>query len=140
MKELLKKLNYKGYKRIAVINAEDFFLTEITNGLTDIIVDREIDQRCPYEFIMIFARSVAEVEDFTPVVLHNLTTDGILWFCFPKKKSKKYTTGPERDRGWKSLNDSGFYGVRMVAIDDDWSALRFRNTKFIKSSSARFEH
>lgn len=140
MKELLKKINYKGNKRIAVINAEDFFLMEIKKELNEIIIDREIDQRCPYEFIMIFVISVAEVEDFAPVALHNLTADGILWFCYPKKTSKKYTTGPERDRGWKSLNDAGFYGVRMVAIDDDWSAMRFRNTKFIKSSSRRFEH
>lgn len=140
MKELLKKLNYKGNKRIAVINAEDLFMTEITKELDNIIVDREIDQRCPYEFIIVFVRSVAEVEDLAPVALHNLTADGTLWFCYPKKTSKKYTTGPERDRGWKSLNDAGFYGVRLVAIDDDWSAMRFRNTKFIKSTSGRFEH
>jgi hypothetical protein len=140
MKDLLKKLNYKGHKRIAVILAEDFFLTEITKELADIIVDREIDQRCPYEFMMIFVRTVAEVEHFAPIALHNLTADGILWFCYPKKTSEKYTNGPERDRGWKSLNDAGFHGIRMVAIDEDWSAMRFRNVKYIKSASGRFDH
>ena len=139
MKELLKKLNYKGNKRIAVINAEDLFLAEITKELKDIVIDSVVDQRCPYEFMMIFVRSVAEVEDLSPVALHNLTADGILWFCYPKKTSGKYTSGPERDRGWKSLNDTGFHGIRMIAIDEDWSAMRFRNTKYIKSSSGRFE-
>jgi hypothetical protein len=89
---------------------------------------------------MAFVSSVAEVEDFAPIALHNLTADGILWFCYPKKTSKKYTTGPERDRGWKSMNDAGFYGIRLVSIDNDWSAMRFRNVKFIKSSSGKFYH
>jgi hypothetical protein len=140
MNDLLKKLNYKGNKRIAIINAEEFLLAELTKGLIDIIIDREIDQRCPYEYIMAFVSSVAEVEDFAPIALHNLTADGILWFCYPKKTSKKYTTGPERDRGWKSMNDAGFYGIRLVSIDNDWSAMRFRNVKFIKSSSGKFYH
>ena len=140
MNDLLKKLNYKGNKRIAIINAEEFFLAEVTKELSDIIIDREIDQRCPYEYIMAFVRSVAEVEDFSPIALHNLTADGILWFCYPKKTSKKYAAGPERDRGWKSLNDAGFYSIRLISIDDDWSAMRFRNAKFIKSSSGRFDH
>jgi hypothetical protein len=139
VKYLLKKLNYKEQKRIAVINAEDLFLTKLTNELNNIIIDKEIDQRCPYDFMMIFAWSVAEIEHFAPIALHNLTADGILWFCYPKKSSKKYTTScPERDHGWKSLNDAGFHGVRMIVIDDDWSAMRFRNTKYIKSSSNRF--
>ena len=67
------------------------------------------------------------------MALHNLMADGILWFCYPKKTSKKYRTDLDRDHGWKSLNDSGLFGVRMVSIDDDWSAFRFRNAKFIKS-------
>jgi aryl carrier-like protein len=29
----------------------------------------------------------------------------------------------------------GFDSVRMVAIDEDWSALRFRRVEFIKSST-----
>jgi hypothetical protein len=140
MKDLLKKLNYKEYKRIAIINAEEHFLTELTKELNDIKIDREIDQRCPYEFIMVFVRSVDEVEHFAPIALHNLTADGILWFSYPKKTSEKYTTGPERDRGWKSLNEAGFHGIRMVAIDNDWSAMRFRNMKYIKSASGRFDH
>ena len=34
----------------------------------------------------------------------------------------------------KHLNDSGFHGIRIVSIDNDWSALRFRNVKYIKSA------
>jgi hypothetical protein len=65
--------------------------------------------------------------------------DGVLWFCYPKKTSKKYSSDIDRDHGWKVLNDSGFYGIRLVAVDENWSALRFRNKKYIKSTSGRFE-
>jgi hypothetical protein len=138
MKNLLEKLNYKGQGRIAIINAEEGFLFLLSNELRDVIIDNEIDPRYPYDFIIIFIKSVSEVEFFTPMALHNLMVDGVLWFCYPKKTSKKHSPDIDRDHGWKALNDSGLYGIRMVAIDEDWSAMRFRNIKFIKSSSRRF--
>jgi len=133
MKELLCKLNYKGQERIALINAEEDFALSLSNELRDIVIDKEIDPRYPYSFIILFVKSSSEVDHLTPMALHNLMADGILWFCYPKKSSKKYSTDLDRDHGWKSLNDSGLFGVRMVSIDDDWSAFRFRNAKFIKS-------
>lgn len=139
MNYLLKKLNYKEHRRIAMINAEDIFYKAVSKELTDVIIDCEIDQRCPYEFMMIFVKTVAEVEYFAPIALHNLTADGILWFCYPKKSSKKYSSVLDRDKGWKTLNDSGFYGIRMVSVDEDWSAMRFRHVRYIKSTSGRFE-
>jgi len=139
MKNLLEKLNYKGQERIALINSEKSFTRAVSKELNKIVVDGEIDQRFPYEFVILFVKSEKEVEALTPVVLHNLHADGILWFCYPKKTSKKYKSSITRDSGWKSLNDSGFFGIRMVAIDEDWSALRFRNVKYIKSTSDRYK-
>jgi hypothetical protein len=138
MKSLLTKLNYKGQKRISVINAEESFISSISSELKDVIIDQEIDPRYPYEFIILFVTKVSELEFLAPMALHNLMADGVLWFCYPKKTSKKYTTDIDRDHGWKILNDSRLYGVRMVTINADWSALRFRNIKYIKSVSGRF--
>jgi len=114
MNKLLEKLNYKGQKRIALLNTENGFLESVRPDFDNIIVDREIDPRCPYNFILIFVKTISEVELTTPVILHNLTADGVLWFCYPKKSSK------------------------MVSIDNNWSAMRFRNIKYIKSTSRRF--
>ena len=138
MKELLSKLNYKGQLRIAVINAEQSFYKAVADELKGVITDDDIDQRCPYDFMIIFVKSASEVEILAPVALHNLTADGILWFCYPKKSSVKKSSGLERDKGWKALNDAGFYGIRMVSVDENWSAMRFRNIRFIKSKSDRF--
>jgi hypothetical protein len=138
MKNLLHKLNYKGQKRISVINAEETFIVSISSELKEVIIDQKIDPRYPYEFIIIFVKSVLEVELIAPMTLHNLKDDGVLWFCYPKKTSKKYSSDIDRDHGWKVLNDCGLHGIRLVSIDQDWSALRFRNIKYIKSTTGKF--
>jgi len=134
MQKLIEKLNYKGQERIALINSGDSFTSLLMNDLKDVVIDKSIDPRYPYSFIILFVKSVSEVNRMTCIALHNLSADGVLWFCYPKKSSKKYKTDLDRDHGWKVLNDSGLFGIRMVSIDEDWSAIRFRNAKFIKSN------
>ena len=138
MRSLLEKLNYKGQKRIAILNAEKNFILAPMKEIKDIQIDTEIDPRYPYDFMILFVRKAAEVKEIVPVALHNLAVDGVLWFCYPKKTSKKYLSDIDRDHGWEALNDLGFFGIRMVAIDEDWSAMRFRNIKYIKTVSERF--
>ena len=138
MKPLLERLNYKGNDRIAVLNSEEGFTEALLMESGTLVIDREIDPRFPYSFILMFVRNHAEVEAFTPIALHNLLCDGVLWFCYPKKSSKLLHSDIDRDHGWQKLNDAGFHGIRIVSIDNDWSALRFRNLKFIKSTSGRF--
>jgi hypothetical protein len=135
MESLYKKLNYKGQKRIALINCSEVFYNSSVKALPDIQIDTEIDPRYPYEFMLVFAELVIEVENLAPRALHNLVTDGILWFAYPKKTSKKSCLSDlDRDHGWEVLIERGFDKVRQVAVDNDWSALRFRNVRFIKSS------
>ena len=50
-----------------------------------------------------------------------------------KSRRKKYKTDISRDNGRQLLGDLGFEDVRMVAIDDDWSARRFHRVEFVKS-------
>ena len=59
--------------------------------------------------------------------------DPILWFAYPKGTSKKLTCDFNRDTGWARLAAAGFDTVRSIAIDEDWTALRFRRNEYIKS-------
>jgi hypothetical protein len=140
MENVLGKLNYKGQERIAVLNGDENFIKSFSTELGNVTIDKEIDPRYPYSFIIIFVKKIAEIDTLSPIAIHNLMADGVLWFCYPKKTSKKFSSDITRDNGWKTLNDSGLHGIRMVSIDDDWSALRFRNAKFIKSPNKRFTH
>ncbi len=38
-----------------------------------------------------------------------------------------------RDTGSDALGAIGFEAVRQIAIDEDWTALRFRRAEFVKS-------
>jgi hypothetical protein len=135
MVKLTNKLNYKGQQRIALINSDEIFAASFGNELSGVHVDNVIDPRFLYEFMLIFVDSVPLAEELIPVALHNLSPDGILWFAYPKKTSKRYMTGPDRDQGWNSLTRLGFKRVRQINIDNDYTALRFRNVRFIKSAN-----
>jgi hypothetical protein len=140
MDKLLKKLYYKGQKRIAVINAGELFLKELSDYLPGVQADTEIDPRFPYEFMLIFVINLHDIEQLAPMALHNLITDGTLWFAFPKKTCDKTDSDIDREHGWEILTGRGFERMRYVSLDRDWSALRFRNIRFMKSSSERFNH
>jgi hypothetical protein len=56
---------------------------------------------------------------------------------YPKGTSKCYTCDFNRDSGWDVIRNAGFDSVRQIAIDEDWSALRFRRVEYIKSYAGR---
>ena len=139
MEALFKKLNYKGQKRFLIMNAEKEFLENARHDFPGAQIDTDIDQRFPYEFMIIFVKLVCEVETVAPRALHNLAADGTLWFAFPKKGTKKISSDLDRDHGWEVLIDRGLDKVRLVSLDKIWSALRFRNARYIKSARGRFQ-
>ena len=81
-------------------------------------------------FVLAFVRSRAEI-DRSAARLASLLggDDPVLWMAYPKKSSKAYRSDVGRDDSWQPLGDLGFEPVRQVAIDADWSALRFRRTE-----------
>jgi hypothetical protein len=132
MDNILKKLRYGHQDRIAVLNAPEEFRERINGLLPEVKIDAEINARYLYDFMIVFTPASADVEKLGPACIHNLSDDGKLWLAYPKGKSRKYTTDINRDRGWDTVTETGFRPVSQVAIDDDWSALRFRNSKYIK--------
>jgi len=134
MEYLLKKLNYKEQERICILNGNNGIIDKIQKLKPWIRVDEEIDPKYLYEFCLIFVKDETDLKDTVPQSIHNLTEDGVLWFAYPKKSSKKYNSDISRDKGWDLVNSHGFQPVRQVSIDEDWSALRFRNVRFIKGT------
>ena len=55
---------------------------------------------------------------------------GLAWAAYPKKSSG-IETDITRDHGWDALHEAGLRPVRQVAIDDTWSALRFRRIEHV---------
>jgi hypothetical protein len=66
-------------------------------------------------------------------VIPAVNDQSVLWFCYPKGTSKKYKSDINRDKGWEIFGEANIEPVRQVAIDDDWSALRFKQVSAIKT-------
>jgi hypothetical protein len=83
-----------------------------------------------------FVTQIAELHRLSRKLSAKAAGDAILWFAHPKGTSTKYSCDFNRDDGWEVLRQAGFDSVRQVAIDDDWSALRFRRVEFINKQRA----
>lgn len=135
---LFKKLNFKGQEPIVILNAPRSFDAEL-DALAPFtrILDTE-KALAPASFMLVFVTQQSEVNYFAGLLAPLLAGDGILWFCYPKGSSKKYSCNFNRDTGWNALAAAGFEPVRMVAIDAAWSALRFRKVQYIKTMTRSF--
>lgn len=131
MTPLFNKLNLKHQRAIVVLNAPAMFEAEL-QALGDVEIIRAPEQVTSFEFALVFATQKRELDNLATRLIKNAKADAVLWFAYPKGSSKNYQCDFNRDNGWDVMTNAGYDGVRMVAIDDDWSALRFRQTEFIK--------
>lgn len=132
MTTLFKKLNYKSQNPIHLINYPLEFEQEKMEMQNFVPFKSEIKEGEPVSFILVFVKSKIEINDYFATFHTLLIEDAVVWFAFPKGTSKKYKTAISRDKGWDLLTENNFETVRAIAIDEDWSALRFRNKKYIK--------
>ncbi len=132
MTPLFKKLNYKGQNEIYIVNFPQEFISEVEAMKKVTLIKTDIHRSEKLEFLLAFVTAKAEIDKIAAVIEKKLKDDGIIWFAYPKGTSKKYKAAINRDNGWDMLGKIGLEGVRAVAIDNDWSALRFRKVDYIK--------
>jgi hypothetical protein len=136
---VFEKLNLKDQKRIVVLNAPESFEPELA-ALKGVAVIRKIESGAPIEFMLAFVTKQPEVDKLAKRAGAAAKGDAVVWFAYPKGTSKKYKCEFNRDSGWAGMGAAGFEPVRMVAIDEDWSAVRFRRVEFIKTMTRAREH
>ena len=134
-----EKLNLKDQKQIVVINAPESFEKELA-GLNGVTVKRSAEGVAQIDFSLAFVAKQKEVDALAKVIGAKAKGDAVVWFAYPKGSSKKYKCEFNRDTGWAGVGKQGFEPVRMVAIDEDWSAKRFRRVEFIKTMTRDREH
>ena len=132
MASVFEKLNLKDHQDMLVLNAPSSFEREL-EGPIGVRVRRSMPKTGPVAFALVFVTDQAGVDAATAELAKLAQGDAIVWFAYPKGSSRRYKCGFNRDTGWRALGQAGFEPVRQVAIDEDWSALRFRRAEFIKS-------
>lgn len=140
MDAVFKKLNLKTQQQIVVLNAPESFEINIDSILPEVNVVRNADAADVIEFLMIFVTKQSEIDSIVPIIAPKLVGDAVLWMCYPKGTSKKYKCDFNRDNGWAVMGNFDMEPVRMVAIDEDWSALRFKKADYIKTMTRSSVH
>jgi hypothetical protein len=74
--------------------------------------------------VVAFARNQAELDSVAAPAIEAARLDKLAWIAYPK--AGKLGTDLNRDILAALLTERGVQPVRQVAIDDTWSALRFR--------------
>jgi hypothetical protein len=129
MTPLFKKLNLGELAEIVVLNEPESFNTEL-EALTDVTIHKTAAKAKQVQFGIGFAVTQKEL-DKVCAALAKAEGDVIIWIAYPKQSSKKYKCEFNRDTGLEVIGKLGFEPVKQVAIDEDWSALRFRRVEFI---------
>lgn len=117
MKRIADKLGSKQGRRAWMLNAPEKLRKII--GLPIEQPDGDID------LLLGFAVDVAALGPLADRMLPIYKRGGSFWVAHPKK-SGSIRSDLSRDAGWDRLTREGLIPVTQIALDDDWSALRFR--------------
>ena len=120
---LTERLNLTGQLRALIMNAPKGYRTLLGPLPPDITVNTKPSGR--YDFVHLFVNNREELAALGPAAMNAVKPMAIFWISYPKKTAKT-DTDISRDEGWEVVTDAGFETVAQVAIDDVWSALRFR--------------
>jgi hypothetical protein len=124
---LAQKLRIKPGQSMLILNAPQSFLN-LLGGLPENKIETG-NVSGKSGFIHLFVKDSAELEHWFPIALHSFSEDTVFWISYPKQTSK-IKTDLNRDNGWEVIFRAGYRPVSAIAIDDDWTALRFRKGTF----------
>ncbi len=121
MSPLARKLLIKPGNRVALVNAPAGYaerLLPLPDGAQLVDLQRGLD------VVQVFAHDRADLQRAAGA-FRSIREGGLLWVCYPKG-GKKAGTDLNRDLLCQELGRTGLAGVTLVAVDETWSAMRFR--------------
>jgi hypothetical protein len=119
---LAKKLGIKAGSRIALVNAPRDF----DQVLGDLPEEAQIVRRLAsaLDIILFFVLSERALARDFPKLANRLLPNGMIWIAWPKKSS-----GVKTDLSFDNVQriglDAGLVDVKICAIDETWSGLKF---------------
>lgn len=135
MDALLNKLNFKEGMKIRVWNCPSELSGLQADWEAQNLIAKDSEE---VDFLLGFVLDEQGIMDLFGKMKPHLEGDKILWIAYPKKSSKRYQASINRDKGWKTLGENNYEGVRQISINEDWSALRWRNVQYIKKMTRKF--
>jgi hypothetical protein len=122
---LTTKLLIKPGTRFVVVNAPDGFDRAL--GSLPAGAKREKALKGALDLVLLFAKDSKALNPQWSKALACLNEQGILWVAYPKKSSG-IVSDLGMSAGWDVAKGSLWQPVAMVAVDDTWSATRFKHS------------
>lgn len=128
---LAKKLRLVAEHSVAVLNAPDGYVGLLQPGPRD--VTTALQQAQTFDCVLLFVKNIDELRRLGAGAIAAVRSNGLLWIAYPKGgKTAKDTDLPatpwwvQRDVLGEITSQTGFKPVAFVAVDDTWTALRFK--------------
>jgi Protein of unknown function (DUF3052) len=122
---LAKKLGIKDDFRAALLHVPDDVKTELRDALENCRIQHgSVHTGRDLDFIFLFAKSRAGLELELLPAAKALAPAGMLWISWPKKASGVATDLTENVIRQSGL-DAGLVDVKVCAVTDVWSGLKF---------------
>lgn len=117
---LIKKLGITENMMVWLINAPPTYRKELSHAGNL----RWTDGKEIADFIHLFATSDELLSEYLPLLRENMKPDGIIWISWPKKTSN-VPTDISREHVRQAGLSHNLVDVKVCAIDDVWSGLKF---------------
>ena len=129
--KLAKKLQIKPAHRILLVNAPDSY-SELLEPLPR---EAQLADRPEgtFDVVQLFVLNSEELKRDLVWLQNHLRPDTILWITYPKKSSG-ILSDLEMMQSWDETAKYGLSGVAAAAINETWTALRFRPFSQVKRS------
>ena len=133
---LLEKLQLKDERNLLIQGLpssieKQFIKLSFAKNLTPLLKNRKID------FALVFAISQKQLKAILSDVVPVLQPVAKLWIAYPKQASKIVSDLSSDDK-WDFISDQGYEGVSMIALDNVWSAVRFRKIEEGEQKTVNF--
>lgn len=119
-KPLFQKLGMKPGMRCLPINPPEHY-ADLIDGAPEI---QFVELPGPADLVHLFCPTRAALEDRIESALAAVAEKGMLWVSWPKKASKLFQDLTEDDLRTLIL-PTGWVDVKVCAVDQDWSGLKF---------------
>lgn len=127
MHALAKKMQLKEGENLLVLNHPEDFQRTLSEWDIEAVTDEAaLPEDQLVDAMLVFVQTPEDIAKAALIIRKRLPKDGVLWMAYPKKSSKRYSASVDRDHGWEAMDELSLRPVRQVALDEDWSSLRWR--------------
>ena len=123
---LLKKMKLKAGQRAAIVNAPEGYVEALRPLPEGVELAEDLVES--FDWMQLFVKTQAELEQVIAQVRAALKPSGTLWITFPKGSSK-IQTDLTRDKGWDALRALDLKWITLISVDETWSAFSLRPYK-----------